>query len=331
MIHSGWGLDDTTFSVKFPNIKKDLDESLNESIGYNDISTYDTVIIKTPGNKNYDGRVGEIDYIDDDIVTVKFRDGLSPKMNNFDHNQVKRLKLMKQEDYVKKFCNNKYATWLDKLDNHDIYKYVEKEDAYHDYRYYIDYNNEIIIVDSYYIGESNHTVKESIIRLDDYNTAMSLIDDLGFNGALTAYNNYDENGYDMAYITGDDNTLRQFIDEYDNKIGELDLKIEENDIEESFAATAPTMSDLKSFFNSSDSLKSRYSNFFEWFDYMVKSGRINMRDLKNESVNESIDDTDKYEYILPIYEDEDLTDEEKKLAKKYNITFDKLDDYSITL
>lgn len=65
-----------------PECEKDtLDEAL--AIG-------DKVQISTPGNAAYDGRQGVVDYVGD-VITVLFSDGVSPKMNNFDPQQVKKL------------------------------------------------------------------------------------------------------------------------------------------------------------------------------------------------------------------------------------------------
>lgn len=60
----------------------DLDES---------IKVGDKVKVTTPGNNHYDGRTGVVDYTGDGIVTVKFDDNNSPKLNNFDLNQVIRI------------------------------------------------------------------------------------------------------------------------------------------------------------------------------------------------------------------------------------------------
>ena len=60
----------------------DLDES---------IKVGDKVKVTTPGNNHYDGRTGVVDYTGDGIVTVKFDDNNSPKLNNFDLNQVTKI------------------------------------------------------------------------------------------------------------------------------------------------------------------------------------------------------------------------------------------------
>lgn len=60
--------------------------SISESI-----SVGDKVKVTTPGNNHYDGRIGVVDYAEDGIVTVKFDDDKSPKLNNFDLNQVTKI------------------------------------------------------------------------------------------------------------------------------------------------------------------------------------------------------------------------------------------------
>lgn len=67
--------------------KAELDKvcNINENI-----QVGDTVKVSTPGNKHYDGRTGIVDYIDD-VITVLFNDGKSPKLNNFDINQVCKI------------------------------------------------------------------------------------------------------------------------------------------------------------------------------------------------------------------------------------------------
>ena len=60
--------------------------SISESINVGD-----KVRVTTPGNNHYDGRTGVVDYAEDGIVTVKFDDNKSPKLNNFDLNQVTRI------------------------------------------------------------------------------------------------------------------------------------------------------------------------------------------------------------------------------------------------
>ena len=60
----------------------DLDES---------IKVGDKVKVTTPGNNHYDGCTGVVDYTGDGIVTVKFDDNNSPRLNNFDLNQVTRI------------------------------------------------------------------------------------------------------------------------------------------------------------------------------------------------------------------------------------------------
>lgn len=60
--------------------------SISESINVGD-----KVKVTTPGNNHYDGRTGVVDYAEDGIVTVKFDDDKSPKLNNFDLNQVTKI------------------------------------------------------------------------------------------------------------------------------------------------------------------------------------------------------------------------------------------------
>lgn len=62
------------------------DDYLEESI-----KVGDNVKVSTPGNNFYNGRTGVVDYVKDDIVTVTFDDKKSPKLNNFDLNQVSKI------------------------------------------------------------------------------------------------------------------------------------------------------------------------------------------------------------------------------------------------
>lgn len=73
-------------------VKKITRESINESKFMDKaIKVGDKVKVSTPGNDYYDGRTGVVDYAEDDIVTVKFDDNNSPRLNNFDLNQVTRI------------------------------------------------------------------------------------------------------------------------------------------------------------------------------------------------------------------------------------------------
>lgn len=67
--------------------------SISESINVGD-----KVKVTTPGNNHYDGRTGVVDYAEDGIVTVKFDDDKSPKLNNFDLNQVTRIDESKPQE-----------------------------------------------------------------------------------------------------------------------------------------------------------------------------------------------------------------------------------------
>lgn len=67
--------------------------SISESINVGD-----KVKVTTPGNNHYDGRIGVVDYAEDGIVTVKFDDDKSPKLNNFDLNQVTRIDESKPQE-----------------------------------------------------------------------------------------------------------------------------------------------------------------------------------------------------------------------------------------
>lgn len=340
-----------------------FDEDINNSV--KDVSVYDTVILKIPGN-SYNGRVGVVDYIDDRTITVKFKDGLKPETGNYSHNQVRKLNTIKQEDYIKNFCDNKYETWLDKVKRYDIYKYVEKDDAYHDTTYYVDYNNELIIVDSYYLGKDidtdedssdifNFEVDESYKSGDRYygglpqepsdveygnimtsvakekqkfikDNNISVEKDDGsviysgkYNGHSFVYSertsgfshwaefliidrkkvdlNKSTFGYWAGFMSetnkGSLYDVIQALKDIDNTDDENYIVFKgEVTVEESFEATAPSISDLKSFFNTSDTLRAKYANFFEWFDDMVKSGKFRMSDLRNEScdkISESVD------------------------------------------
>lgn len=73
-------------------IKKIIRDSINESKSMDEvIKVGDKVKVSTPGNDYYNGRTGVVDYTEDDIVTVKFDDNNSPRLNNFDLNQVTRI------------------------------------------------------------------------------------------------------------------------------------------------------------------------------------------------------------------------------------------------
>lgn len=64
----------------------ELNESANDKL----IRVGDKVKVDVPGNDFYNGRIGIVDYIDD-VITVLFNDGKSPKLNNFDRNQVCKI------------------------------------------------------------------------------------------------------------------------------------------------------------------------------------------------------------------------------------------------
>ena len=67
-------------------------DKVNESKSISgSIKVGDNVKVNTPGNDFYNGRTGVVDYTEDGIVTVIFNDDKSPKMNNFDLNQVTRI------------------------------------------------------------------------------------------------------------------------------------------------------------------------------------------------------------------------------------------------
>ena len=73
-------------------VKKIIRDSVNESKSMDEtIKVGDKVKVSTPGNDYYNGRTGVVDYTEDGIVTVKFDDNNSPRLNNFDLNQVIRI------------------------------------------------------------------------------------------------------------------------------------------------------------------------------------------------------------------------------------------------
>lgn len=77
-------IDDITSAVSGNSVNDD--DYLEESI-----KVGDNVKVLTPGNNFYNGRTGVVDYVKDDIVTVTFDDKKSPKLNNFDLNQVSKI------------------------------------------------------------------------------------------------------------------------------------------------------------------------------------------------------------------------------------------------
>ena len=73
-------------------VKKIIRDSVNESKSMDEtIKVGDKVKVSTPGNDYYNGRTGVVDYTEDGIVTVKFDDNNSPRLNNFDLNQVTKI------------------------------------------------------------------------------------------------------------------------------------------------------------------------------------------------------------------------------------------------
>lgn len=73
-------------------VKKIIRDSINESKSMDEvIKVGDKVKVSTPGNDYYNGRTGVVDYTEDGIVTVKFDDNNSPRLNNFDLNQVTKI------------------------------------------------------------------------------------------------------------------------------------------------------------------------------------------------------------------------------------------------
>lgn len=73
-------------------VKKVTRDSINESKSMDEvIKVGDKVKVSTPGNDYYNGRTGVVDYTEDGIVTVKFDDNNSPRLNNFDLNQVTKI------------------------------------------------------------------------------------------------------------------------------------------------------------------------------------------------------------------------------------------------
>lgn len=96
----------------------DLDES---------IKVGDKVKVTTPGNNHYDGRTGVVDYTGDGIVTVKFDDNNSPKLNNFDLNQVTKIDESKsiKENVEYKLKSDYYYDNYENLENCDFDEIIE--------------------------------------------------------------------------------------------------------------------------------------------------------------------------------------------------------------
>lgn len=57
---------------------------------------------------------------------------------------------MKQSEYIKKYCDNKYKVWLEKSKN---FPFTLQQVAYYDIITYIDEENGIEIEDRFYIGD----------------------------------------------------------------------------------------------------------------------------------------------------------------------------------
>lgn len=57
---------------------------------------------------------------------------------------------MEQDEYIKKYCDNKYKVWLEKSKN---FPFTLQQVAYYDITTYIDEENGIEIEHRFYIGD----------------------------------------------------------------------------------------------------------------------------------------------------------------------------------
>lgn len=85
----------------------------------------------------------------------------------------------------------------------------------------------------------------------------------------------------------DANELKSLQEVKDAVISAIDLYLEDNEwLGESLKESTLSISDLKAFYNTSDSIdKNKYPNFFAWYDDIVRTGRY-----KNESISTELEE-----------------------------------------
>ena len=247
-----------------PHAKKysELNESINDKL----IRVGDKVKINTPGNNFYNGRTGTVDYIDD-VITVLFNDGKSPKLNNFDRNQVCKID---ESSTCHKLSEN---YWIDNKEVMDKVYRLGKELADDGWNSYADK----------YTGKAYYWI--FVKRENDKAVAKAII-----------YNHNIEP--EVIDITVDQAIGQSSLDSNDalrRKLGKMLLPQNESEADSIpvFGAKAKKdlnefaykIDDLKAFYNTSDSIdKNKFPNFFVWYDDMVKSGKLRTESMElNES------------------------------------------------
>lgn len=247
-----------------PHAKKysELNESVNDKL----IRVGDKVKINTPGNNFYNGRTGIVDYIDD-VITVVFNDGKSPKLNNFDKNQVHKID---ESSTCHKLSEN---YWIDNKEVMDEVDRLGKELADDGWNSYADK----------YTGEAYYWI--FVKRENDKAVAKAII-----------YNHNIEP--EVIDITIDQAIGQSSLDSNDalrRKLGKMLLPQNESEADSIpvFGAKAKKdlnefaykIDDLKAFYNTSDSIdKNKFPNFFVWYDDMIKSGKLHTESMElNES------------------------------------------------
>lgn len=162
-----------------------------------------------------------------------------------------------------------------------------------------------ISVKGYYVersddGETYHVwndLGESKSIKESANTMIYLFPELtdedlnaakGYGLQFLGKNHGPDGSEDNWVLKGYESSLRMFADKYLGYELHPDYLYDEEDfagdiINESLNESTLSISDLKAFYNTSDSIdKDKYPNFFVWYDDMVRSGKY-----KNESLIES--------------------------------------------